>query len=822
MSTLLQPTRPALDAPDPWGLGVTRSPLLPIAGLFTLGVLLDHLTTIPCSVSIAGLIALVVAWAVAMLCRSRGLALVYLAGAVVLVGVIRHQAATVPADPALVRALDAGPVPVQVIGTLAEEPLVMPADRDVLRSRPSDEDTRAVLALEQIRQGGTWQPVAGRVHIHLTGRAPGLHLGDRIEATGMLAPLPTPSNPGESDFGSFLSERGILGRFFVSAAPGAWQRLDAGWLGSPTRWLMILRGHGQSLLAQTLPPSTAPLAMALLLGEGAPLERTAWERYVRTGIVAVLAVSGQHLVILAIFLGFAGRVAGVRIRHSVGVVAMVLLAYALLTGGRAPALRAAIMALTFAAGILLRRRTPGVNDFALAWLVVGLVMPADLISPGCQFSFLAIAILVAYPVPRFGKPTDPLQVLLEQSDPLWWQAIRGSARFLLRLVVSSLALWLVLTPLSAWHYHLVSPAGIVLSPPLTFLATIALFVGFTLFLLAPWLPGAGVLLGGLLHLVLSLMQWAIDRADAIWGAWLYVPDLALGLVLSFYAMLMTAALLPWPGLRWQVMLPAGLSWLMLVGLWPSRWPAYDELRVTFLSVGHGGCVVLELPGGRVAVYDVGSLRGPSLTARQIAPFLWSRGIVRIDEVLLSHADLDHFNGLSALLERFAVGRVCLTPSFSSKPNEAVRETMRRLRSSGTVVEILHAGQALQAGPVEIDVLHPPVMGPAGSENVRSLVLRITYAGRSLLLTGDLEGAGLDVLLRSAPRRCEVLMLPHHGSSRLDPSRLLAWSEPTFLVACQGAASAMPVPVGMRRYSTHTSGAVTFRGTAAGWSVETFR
>ena len=62
-----------------------------------------------------------------------------------------------------------------------------------------------------------------------------------------------------------------------------------------------------------------------------------------------------------------------------------------------------------------------------------------------------------------------------------------------------------------------------------------------------------------------------------------------------------------------------------------------------------------------------------MTSRQIAPFLWYRGIRRIDEVLLSHADLDHFNGLPSLLERFPVGQVTLTPSFADKNTPGVRE-----------------------------------------------------------------------------------------------------------------------------------------------------
>src|SRR5262245_34808260 len=97
--------------------------------------------------------------------------------------------------------------------------------------------------------------------------------------------------------------------------------------------------------------------------------------------------------------------------------------------------------------------------------------------------------------------------------------------------------------------------------------------------------------------------------------------------------------------------------------------------MTFVAVGHGGCTVIETPDGRTILYDAGSITGPEVTRRHIAPFLWHRGIRRIDEVIVSHADLDHFNGVPALAERFAIGQVSLTPSFSAKPTPGVKAVL---------------------------------------------------------------------------------------------------------------------------------------------------
>src|SRR5262249_35027402 len=154
-------------------------------------------------------------------------------------------------------------------------------------------------------------------------------------------------------------------------------------------WLAIVRQRGQQELASVLPEETSGLAQALLLGDGAPMTNADWMKYIRTGVIHVLAISGQHLVVLALFLWWTLRILGLRQRKGAIVVALVLLGYALLPGGRPPALRSAVTVCAACGGLILRRRTHAANLFALAWIVVALVDPTDLFPPAvCCLSFL--------------------------------------------------------------------------------------------------------------------------------------------------------------------------------------------------------------------------------------------------------------------------------------------------------------------------------------------------------------------------------------------------------------------------------------------------
>jgi competence protein ComEC len=608
-----------------------------------------------------------------------------------------------------------------------------------------------------LRQRDDWVRVSGRVRVVAAGTMPGLHAGDEVEVVGRLAAVPGPGNPGEFDYADHLRDQGVRALVVVRRAPDGVTRLARGWTTSFGGWVAVVRGWGQRAIADAVPPETAGVAIALLLGEGSPMTADDWDKYVRTGVIHVLAISGQHLVVLAAMLWWGLRLLGVRQRHGAWAVALVLLGYALLTGGRPPALRSAVAVCAAGGGLVLRRRTLAANGFALAWLTVGLLNPADLFGIGCLLSFLSVAVLYWGTRWLAAPELDPLQELAQQARPAWLRGLRALARAVGTTYAVTALIWLAITPLAASRYHLVSPIGLILGPPLTLLSFVALAAGFALLLAAGCCPPLVPLPAAVVHWSLGLCERLVDWGDGLPGGHVYIPDVPEWWLWLFYGALLAFLTQEPLRRRWRWGLAGGLGWLCvgLVG-GAARLPD-DELRCTFLAVGHGGCTVLETPDGRTLLYDAGALGGPEVTRRQIAPFLWSRGIRRVDEVFLSHADLDHFNGLPALLERFAVGQVTCTPTFADKTTPGVAHTLQALERRGIPVRVVKAGDRLTAGPAVLEVLHPPAEGPPGNENARSLVLAVRHAGHTLLLTGDLEGPGLERVLALPPVRCEVLM-----------------------------------------------------------------
>ncbi len=815
-----QPTRGDID--------VRQAPLVPLAMAATAGIVLDRYAQLPMALSLAAAVASLLAWLVHR-SSSRRLALLYLwLAAAGLGGAYHHLYRYDVAEHDISHAAGAEPVPCRLRGRVESSPQVQASDATELRTLPARSTTRFVLGvrLRQDLARHAWLPARGLVQVHVVGQRTDFTVGDEVEVLGRLVLPEGPANPGELDYAGLLRDQGITAVLTVLDGDQV-DVLERSWPRSLFGWLAMVRAWGQQVLAEALPPGQQPLAEALLLGEETSMTRDDWDAYQRTGVIHVLAISGQHLMVLSWFLWCLARLAYVRRRWAATGVALALLAYALLAGARPPVMRAAWMVLAWCIGILLRRPIQVANLYALAWLGVAIFNPTDIFNTGCQLSFLAVAVLLWGTGRWLNTEPDPLQRVIDESRP--W-VVRWLVRWLRGLgwaYVVNAVVWLAVTPLVAARYHLVAPVALLLGPPVALFASFGLLAGFLLLLLAPWSGPFAWPFAVATRLSLAGGDLLVRGAAGLPGAYFYVPALPEWWLWIFYPALLLALAVP-PERRWPWLLAGGAGWLALgvaLLLWPHR---PGEFRCTFLAVGHGGCTVVETPAGEVLLYDAGAIAGPDVTRRHIAPYLWERRIRRLDEVILSHADLDHFNGVIELAERFPIRRVTSTPSFARRESPAVARTLEALERAAIPFRTVHTPARWEVEGISLDVLHPPAEGPEGNENARSLVLLLRYRGLHILLTGDLEGPGLSRVLAAPAPRIDVLQAPHHGSERSDPGRLAAWARPRVVVSCQARPRAVQQTA--RPYEDHGAlflatwphGAVTIRQTEETAWIETYR
>jgi competence protein ComEC len=209
------------------------------------------------------------------------------------------------------------------------------------------------------------------------------------------------------------------------------------------------------------------------------------------------------------------------------------------------------------------------------------------------------------------------------------------------------------------------------------------------------------------------------------------------------------------------------------------------------------------------------MQDPIRARQAVQAALWQRGLRSIDAVVISHADIDHFNGVPGLAQTMPIGSVLVHETFLDFKQPGVETTCDLLAQRGVPIKLIQAGDQLSLDPaVRLAVLHPPSSDRLPTDNANSLVLAIEFGGRRIVLTGDLERDGLEYVLMQSPRHADVMQAPHHGRVNANPRRLAEWATPDWVIVSDGrqdSSDKLPAVYGpaTRILSTQKSGAITF-------------
>jgi len=728
-------------------------------------------------------------------------------------------------------AADAEPRPAWLRGVIVETPIFRPDSE-----RPGAQgSTRTVVAVTGVSDGRDWFAASARVATTIGGDRTDLQPGQPVELAGSLAPIEGPLNPGERDARDAWRAEGVRLRISAGSPSGVWAD-PSGTIWPWTYRLGRIRDWSHRRLVACLDPTVAALASALLLGRRDAVDPELNDAFARTGTTHLLAISGLHLQALAASTWLSCRVVRIGRRQSWWVVILSSTTYTILVGLAPSVARSLAMTLVACLAGLIDRRPRFANLMAIALLITLGLNPAHLFDVGCQLSFLAVGVIL-WGVPpvlaRLRTVPGPLDRVERFYEPGWKKRLRSVGWWLVEGFVISVMVWLAALPLVAQRFHITSPIGILLNLPLVPITSLAMLAaGLSLGLSTIWTP-----LGSP---VAWVCRWLLAATDALvrWGArqdWCYGfgPGPGEGWLIAFYVLLGLAAVASVNG--WNQAIQRG-SWGMLacclvaivVIPWFPTSPGAPSAEV--LAVGHGLAVVIRSGDGRTLLYDAGRMADPHAGRRLIAPALWARGVTKLDIVILSHADSDHYNGLPDLLERFAIGEVLIPPGFVGEANPGAVALIDRVKARGVPVRTIARGLAWTFGKdVNFAVLHPPELFPPGtSDNARSIVLAVESAGRRLLLTGDLQDSGLTDLTAQPSPTLDAFLAPHHGGRTSNPPWLYDWAKPALVISSQrkpmpGTRDALEavedqaIPV----WRTWNRGAIRLRWTSGGLLADGF-
>ncbi len=681
--------------------------------------------------------------------------------------------------------------------------------------------------------------------------------GERLRLPAKLRAPRNYGDPGALDLVGYLASQGIR---LTGSGRATQVEILPGFVGTRLAlWRARARRSILSQIQQLWPGEQGALMQAMLIGGRAFFGRDVKTDFQRTGTYHILVVSGINVGILAFALFWTLR--KLPFGETTATVLTIVLswAYAFVADLGSPILRATIALNIYLLTRLLFRDRAGLNALGVAALLMLLANPRTLFEASFQLTFLSVIAVAGIAVPVLRRSIYPLQTALRNLDspaydyslPTRAAQFRSDVKLVRKhlaeiagkrvanfiavrtvavtlgaaeLVIGSTIIQFALTLPMAWYFHRVTtlslPANALVIPlagilmPSAVLAVAASYV-------AGWLAYLPALITAY---SLGLLTGTVRLIGHFRLSDVRVPTPSLAMSMAVATALCLALLLA--RRRTVVMVPglvalAGASFaLVLFPPKPQIRPGV--LEVTAIDVGQGDSLLIVTPQGKILLLDSGGLGATSrsdfdIGEEVVSPYLWSRGIRRLDAIAVSHAHSDHIGGMPSIIANFRPREFWYGVD---SPTHDFAIAKAAAKSYGVALLAYHAGEEFEFGGVHIRVLNPQAGWPANNpaQDDESLVLRLQYGQTSALLVGDSHRRIEQLMIEENPQ-ADLLKVGHHGSLTSSSPEFLVAVHPHYAVVSAGFYNPFhhPKPEVMERYAashiptyrTDLAGAVSF-------------
>ncbi|MCA1657699.1 MAG: ComEC/Rec2 family competence protein [Verrucomicrobiaceae bacterium] len=696
-----------------------RQPFVGLAIAASIGIVLADLAP---SSAPGVLVALVICAMIALISRNSFAVYVLAAGAFFLLHSVRT---TDSAGVRLVRQLGSEAQPVTVVGTVVSEPRISAKGL-----------ASFLLRLEWIEQDGTTLATNATISARWRGQT---EFGHRLRLFGVAERIGPPRNPGEFNMASYLARQDVYHSLLVRY-PENGRTLDHS--GGNPIWRAAQRSRKwmQTALSRGLEdsPEIHGLISGMVLGARDETPDEIEEQFQQTGTLHLFAVSGLNVAIVAQLLWIIAVAARVPRRWAIALIIPALFFYAAITGFNTSSVRAALMGAILLGGFFVERKVLPVNSVAAAAFLILCCDTSQLFSTGFQLSFAVVLalLLLANPLYRF-------LVRWWEPDPFLPRSLLGNVPRILqrgwhaiaRGLSVSLAAWIGSTPLILPYFHLITPVSLLANLIVVPIAFFVLAVGLVSLLLTPFASALAV--------IFNNANWSL--------AW---------------AILGTVQLL--------ARAPASHVYLER-----PRWPDGAHTEITALDLNEGAAVHIR-SAQEDWLFDPGGERD---FKRVVRSYLRSRGVNRLDGLLLTHGDATHIGGAGAVMQAFRPRHLVDSPS----PDRSIvhRRLIAESAERSIPRKLVVAGDEFPLSKrVTARTLFPPHDFRGKIADDQALVVQLFLPGdrRVLLMSDSGEATERSLLDRHADLRSDLLIKGQHHSGASGSTDFLEAVQPQAIIA----------------------------------------
>ena len=208
----------------------------------------------------------------------------------------------------------------------------------------------------------------------------------------------------------------------------------------------------------------------------------------------------------------------------------------------------------------------------------------------------------------------------------------------------------------------------------------------------------------------------------------------------------------------------------------------EELfRITSIDVGKGDCLLVQTGSHNVVIDS-----GYNSTSDIVIDHLKKCGIEDLDAMIISHYDKDHVGGADEIIENFSVSKLYL-PDYAGT-GKGYKNMMKAAQKAGVSFESVKDDSSFSLGDAEY-CLYPSTLKFTGDDdNDMSLAASVRYHGYSALFTGDMEDEEMSGFIAGHEEgfeKCDILKMPHHGSSDEMTQALIVMVSPDIVLVTDG-------------------------------------
>jgi competence protein ComEC len=580
-------------------------------------------------------------------------------------------------------------------------------------------------------------------------------IGNTLSAEGTIQKFKKASNPGQFNEYQYNKMLGIdykMNADSVKITNTSYSKFLQTLYETKLKYMQIY--------TEILPEKNAGILAAMILGDTSQLDSEIKELYKESGISHILAISGVHISLLGITLYQLLRRTKIPLFLTAALSVFIIFSYGILTNFSVSTNRAVVMLIVLIGASLIGRTYDILSATSLSALIILIQSPLQIMNAGFLLSFGAIiGIAVIYPI-------------LSNLITLKYKIMDA---FLI-----SFSIQIITLPIILYYFYEFPTYSIfinmIILPTSSIIILLAIIAGLAGGIYLP----LGRLLIGAVHYILNFYEMVCNIGKKLPGRIILVGRPEFLIILAYSAILVLfISMNRKKKVKSSMIL---LSFLIIILIKPTN----ITFEVTFLDVGQGDGIFMRAPSGTTYLIDGGSTDVSKVGQYRIEPFLKSKGVSKIDYAIMTHADADHISGLKELMEgmnqsdtrigfikdinkNFYNGSIqikhLILPAISSK-DDAYKELVVLAESNGIPILYIKKGDIMEDGKLKITCLHPVPNFIFTSRNAYSTVLSVNYKEFDLLLTGDLEEDGEELLVKTLENSTvnyNILKVAHHGS-----------------------------------------------------------